>query len=100
MASVREFLPNSSSSSISEKDIRPKKSDGSVHSKDEAFEYSEECDVSENTGLETKRPLWRRILAGDVDERYQMKRAMGSRHLVMIGPPFYRALVRPHAGLI
>ena len=33
------------------------------------------------------RPVWQRVLMGDAAERYETKRALKSRHIMMIGAP-------------
>lgn len=66
-----------SASSFSEKTDVEKK-DGSI--------------VSENDGT---KPAWQRILTGDAKEGYDTKRALQTRHIMMIGA---HPSARPHAA--
>lgn len=87
MPAPRNFAPTSSSSSISDKDPHTIEKSLSVDdSKDDALDYVQDAEaITDKRKMLLKQPLWKRIFTGDVDEQYQVKRAMGSRHLVMIG---------------
>lgn len=79
MAGLRTTLADP----LSDSDPYLEKSEVDVKT-DAADDYGELA-ASETAEAVVKPPLWKRMFTGDVNEEYQTKRAMDSRHLVMIG---------------
>ena len=79
--------PLSASSSISEPKFS--ETDG------DALSYNKELEGSPDTPAEVVRPTWQRVVTGGAREGFQTKRALGSRHIMMIGASVLSLMFQP-----